>query len=138
MQLLLEGGAVRSYGEVVLIVLGRGRGALVTTPFEYSSVRKWAENRTATGVEYRDMTLFMNRFDTCIARSGSALATKGHPVNLIQLGKAMKSAGLELSEWSFPKEVKEQLSPPRPGQQKTIEAEEEADEDGADDGDEVK
>ncbi len=106
---LTEGGSIRTVGTVTLVVLGRGRGALVTPSMDFISVRKWTESRTATGIEYRDINLFMDRFDTCVARSGSSVATKGHTSSLVGLAKEMKSAGFELSDWNFPKAVRDEL-----------------------------
>lgn len=113
-QHLTEGGNVNTIGMVTLIVLGRGRGAFVTSAFSYSSARKWAEGRSATGIEYRDMTLFMDRFDTYVARVGCPLTTQGHPVQLLELAKEMKASGYEMSEWSLPDEVTDALKPKKP------------------------
>lgn len=111
---MLEGGSVRTIGPLTLLVFGRGRGSLVTSAFEFSGVRKWADGRSATGIEYRDVNVFMGRFDTCVGRSGSSIPTKGHPANLLVLAKEMRLVGMELSEWSWPNEVREALKPPKP------------------------
>lgn len=116
LQELTEGGNINTIGMVTLVVLGRGRGAFLTTAFAFSSARKWAEGRAATGIEYRDMTLFMDRFDTYVARSGCPLTTQGHPVKLLELAKEMKAAGYEMSEWSLPQEVLDEMKPKRPGE----------------------
>ncbi len=110
---MTEGGNIRSVGTITIIVLGRGRGALITPSMDFIGIRKWTESRTATGIEYRDLNLFLDRFDLCVARSGSALATKGHTSSLIGLAKEMKSAGLELSDWTFPKDVWDEIMPKR-------------------------
>lgn len=127
-QSLTEGGHTQSIGMVTLIVLGRGRGAFVAPVFDASVARKWAEGRDATGIEYRDMTQFMDRFETLIARSGCPLVTRGHPVKLIELAKEMKSAGYELSEWSLPQEVMDAFKRKKPEPEKPVAADEEKDE----------
>lgn len=117
-QALTQGGHTQTVGMVTLVVLGRGRGAFVAPVFDVSVARKWAEGRDATGIEYRDMTQFMDRFELLIARSGCSLVTRGHPIKLVELAKEMKSSGYELSEWSLPQAVMDELKPkrPQPGQ----------------------
>ncbi|GEM_PF-1884357 len=117
---MVGSGSVRNMGEITLVVLGEGRGGLVTTTLEFSGVRKWADGRTATGVLYRDLNVFMERFDTCVARAGSSLQTKGHATNILRLAKAMRNAGLELSEWTFPPLVRDALKARSPQEEQDI------------------
>ena len=121
---LTEGGNINTIGTVTLVVLGRGRGAFVTPAFDFSSARKWAEGREATGIEYRDMTVFMERFETYVARSGCPLTTQGHPVKLLELAKEMKASGYELSEWSLPQDVMDEFQPKKPEPPKPVQDDE--------------
>jgi len=93
------------YGDYVLIVVSGG--AFITTPQEFQQVESWARARRSSGVKSKDRTVFVEKFQTVIARRGSGFATRGNPAVITTLVKAMKANETPLADWSIPPEILE-------------------------------
>lgn len=100
------------YGDIVLLVMP-GEGAILVPGADFSVAQKWAQRRHSTGSPMRDRALFLDRFDTVVARSGSLVSTRGSRKPLEGLVRAMRSAGLSPDEWSLPADLKAR---PKPGE----------------------
>jgi len=103
MSVLAHGGRAARYGEFIIVTMHTG--AFVTTPVEYHQHQNWARGRASTGNPVRDRTLFVDRFDTVIGREGSGVATKGHPMALLRIVKAMKANAIFMEGWNVPRNL---------------------------------
>ena len=109
----LRRAQIHRVGEVTEIVFD-GAGAVATMSLDYKTVERWAMARMPSGNPIRDRTSFLERLETAIVRRGTSVtSTHGSRKPLLSLAQAMKKAGLNLSEWSLPPEVKDALDPAR-------------------------
>lgn len=114
MSVLANGGRAARYGEFIIVTMHTG--AFVTTPMEYQQHQNWARGRASTGNQVRDRSLFVDRFDTLIGRDGSGVATKGHPMALLRIVKAMKANAIFMEGWNVPRNLGDsvEIKKPRP------------------------
>lgn len=128
---VMRNATSRRMGELTLVSFGLRGGAILVGSADLLSARKWAQQKPSTGNEPRDLDLLLGRLECYVARHGSGIAAKGSRPRLLNLGKALRGLGLDPEDWSFPREVADELRkrPAAPGE--TPDA---ADEDGKGDG----
>lgn len=112
-QNLLDSGLrraqIRRSGDVTLIVFD-GLGAVATDALGFRGAQRWAQSRIASGNPTRDRTSVLERLETAIVRTGTAVTTThGTARGIATLAKAMKQAGFNLKDWSIPKAVLEDI-----------------------------
>ena len=100
---LANGGRAARYGEFTIVTMHGC--AFVTTPMEYHQHQNWARGRASTGNVTKDRTMFVDRFDTVIGRDGSGVASKGSPMALLRIVKAMKAAAMFMESWNVPRNL---------------------------------
>jgi hypothetical protein len=89
----------------VLVVDGQGLALCLTADF--SPIEKWAMSKPAGPNATIDMGKVVERIDVMVARPGTSLAsTRGSTKPLEAVVKAMKSAGMDVKEYSLPPELK--------------------------------
>ena len=98
-----HGGRAARYGEFTIVIMHGC--SFVTTPMEFMQQQNWARARVSTGNPVRDRTLFVDRFDTVIGREGSGVASKGSPMALLRIVKAMKAAAIFMEGWAVPRNL---------------------------------
>ena len=117
---LAHGGRAARYGEFTIVTMHTG--AFVTTPMEFFQHQNWARARVSTGNPSRDRTLFVDRFDTLIGREGSGVSTKGSPMALSRIVKAMKAAAIFMEGWAVPRNIDTSVEVKKPPPVKPLEA----------------
>lgn len=106
----LRRAQVHRVGDITEIVFD-GAGAVATSTLDFKTVQRWAMSRMPSGNAMRDRGAVLGRLETCVVRRGTSIATtQGSNKPLLQLVKAMKQAGFNLSEWSLPPAVQAELS----------------------------
>lgn len=106
----LRRAQVHRVGDITEIVFD-GAGAVATSTLDFKTVQRWAMSRLPSGNAIRDRGAVLGRLETCVVRRGTSIAsTQGSAKPLLTLVKAMKKAGLNLSEWSVPPAVQDELS----------------------------
>lgn len=98
-----HGGRTSRYGEFVMVYMHGS--SFITTPMEFMQMQNWARARVSTGNPVRDRSLFVDRFDTVLGRAGGGVATKGSPMSLARIVKAMKANAVFMEEWSVPRNL---------------------------------
>jgi hypothetical protein len=98
-------GGVRFVGDMALIVMPMGHGAIICFKDTYLNAKRWADGKPDTHILARNVELFCAQLEMYVSRLGSALPTKGHSFTLLKLAKAMRGAGMDIDEWGFPKDV---------------------------------
>jgi len=98
-----NGGGTSRYGDYTVVRMSNS--SFITTPIEFHQISNWARGRGSSGVAHRDRTAFVERFETVIGRSGSAVATKGNRSTLSRIVKSMKANSMMLTEWSIPRDL---------------------------------
>jgi hypothetical protein len=97
-------------GLVALAVVD-GQGGLVAPAMEWRSVQRWAQGRSSTGIIAKDLQLIVERLQTCVVRPGTTFAqTTGTAKSLFELRRDMASAGFEVKEWEFPRNLDELMA----------------------------
>ena len=105
----LRRAQIHRVGDITEIVFD-GAGAVATATLDYKTAERWAMARMPSGNMIRDRGSFLERLETCIVRRGTSVtSTHGSSKPLVDLAKTMKKAGLNLSEWALPPEVKDAL-----------------------------
>ena len=99
------GGRTARYGEYTVVYMQGS--TFITTPMEFVQMQNWARSRTSSGNPARDRAMFVDRFETVLARLGSGLASKGSRALLSRLVKAMKANAMFLEEWAIPRNLDE-------------------------------
>jgi len=98
-----DGGRVSRFGEFVVCRLHGG--SFTVTSLEFLPIRMWANARMSTGNAMRDRTLFIDRFQTVLARKGGGIATRGNRDGLKRLADGIREMGMTISEWSVPHDL---------------------------------
>jgi len=102
-----SGGGTSRYGDYIVVKMSNC--SFITTPVEFQQVSTWARGRVSSGTPHRDRTVFAERFETVIARSGSGVATKGNRSALSRIVKSMKANAMFMEEWSIPRDLNESM-----------------------------
>lgn len=106
----LRRAQVHRVGDITEIVFD-GAGAVATSTLDFKTVQRWAMSRLPSGNAIRDRGAILGRLETCVVRRGTSIAsTQGSAKPLLALVKAMKKAGMNLSEWSVPPAVQAELA----------------------------
>lgn len=106
---VMKSGGVRRQGDISMVNLGMGRGAIIVPSIDFMQARRWGLSKNSTGKPMRDMTMLLDHLELYIARQGSQVQTKGHPKRLIKLAREMAVAGYDHAAWSLPREVLAEL-----------------------------
>lgn len=107
------GGRTVRYGDFTMVYMQGG--AFITTPMELTQMQNWARGRMSSGNAARDRTLFVERFETVLARMGCGLSTRGSRPLLARIVKSMIANAVSMEEWSIPHNVNESVEiKPRP------------------------
>jgi hypothetical protein len=109
---LAHGGRTNRYGEFTVVHMHGC--SFITTPMEYTQMQNWARGRTSCGNAPRDRTVFTDRFETILGRSGSGVATRGNRSVLARIVKAMKASSMMLEEWMIPRDLEAGMEMKRP------------------------
>ena len=89
----------------MLVVDGQGLALCLTADF--SPIEKWAKSRPAGPNATIDMGKIVEKIDVMVARPGTSFAsTRGSTKPLESIVKAMRSAGMDVKEFSLPPELK--------------------------------
>ncbi|HEY0917335.1 MAG TPA: hypothetical protein VGE22_20815 [Solimonas sp.] len=104
---LSGGGRTSRYGDWVVVTLPAM--AFATSAQEFQQVQTWARARSSMGNVHRDRSLFVERFETVLARSGGGIATRGSRPVLQRLIAGLKQGGLQMDEWSIPHNINESV-----------------------------
>lgn len=108
-----DGGCRRArYGDFVIVTLQNA--AFAVTAQDLQIAENWARSRTSLGNTHRDREAFINRFETILARQGSAIASKGSIPVLARIVKGMTANGVQLGEWSIPHNINESVEVKKP------------------------
>lgn len=90
----------------MLVIDGQGLGLCLTGDF--SPVEKWAKSRPAGPNATIDASKVIEKVDVIVCRQGTTFAsTRGSTKPLEAIAKAMRSAGMDLKEFSLPPELKD-------------------------------
>ena len=98
---------VSRLGPLTMIVIdGQGLGLCLTGDF--SPVEKWAKARPQGPNATIDSGKIIEKIDVIVCRQGTTFAsTRGSTKPLEAIAKAMRSAGMDLREFSLPPELKD-------------------------------
>ena len=106
----LRNAQIHRVGDITEIIFD-GAGAVATSTLDFKTVQRWAMSRLPSGNAVRDRGAVLARLETCVVRRGTSIATtQGSNKPLLTLVKAMKKAGINLSEWSIPPAVQAELA----------------------------
>ena len=97
------GGATSRYGDFIIVKMASCW--FITTPMEFQQMSNWARGRMSSGTPQRDRMTFVERFETVLARSGSAVATRGNRSMLSRIVKSMKTNSVFLEGWNIPHDL---------------------------------
>jgi len=111
---VMKGASVRRLGDLNLVNLGAQRGTMLVEAQDFLQARKWAQQKQASGNDYRDFQQLLDRIEVYVPRYGSGFAAKGHANRLLRLARAMQSLGLNHEDWAFPRSVADEMRK-RPG-----------------------
>ena len=90
----------------MLVIDGQGLGLCLTGDF--SPVEKWAKSRPQGPNATIDAGKIIEKVDVLVCRQGTTFAsTRGSTKPLESIAKAMRSAGMDLREFSLPPELKD-------------------------------
>ena len=90
----------------MLVVDGQGLALCMTGDF--SPVEKWAKAKGAGPNATIDMGKIIDKVEVMVCRQGTTFAsTRGSTKPLETIAKAMRSAGMDLREFSLPPELKD-------------------------------
>lgn len=106
---VMDGASVRRLGDLTVVYFGRSGGGLLVDSVAFLSMRKWAQQKPASGNHARDLNLLLGRLECYVARHGSGIAPKGGGARLLRLAKAMHGQGMDPEDWNFPREVADEL-----------------------------
>ena len=101
------GGGTSRYGDFVIVKMTNCW--FITTPVEFQQISNWARGRMSSGTPHRDRMAFAERFETVLARSGSALASKGNRPLLARIVKSMKANAVFLEGWNIPHDINDSV-----------------------------
>jgi len=94
----------------ILIIDGQGLALCLTADF--SPVEKWAKSRPQGPNATIDSAKVIEKIDVLVCRPGTTFAsTRGSTKPLEAIAKAMRSAGMDLKEFSLPPELKDMGKP---------------------------
>ena len=102
-----NGGGTSRYSDFVVVRMPNCK--FITTPMELQQVSSWARGKMSSGTPQRDRTTFLERFETIIGSSGSAVSTKGNRGVLARMVKSMTASSLMLTEWSIPHDINDSV-----------------------------
>jgi hypothetical protein len=89
----------------MLVVDGQGLALCLTADF--SPIEKWAKSRPAGPNATIDSAKMLEKVDVMVCRPGTTFgSTRGSTKPLEGIVKAMKSAGMDVKEFSLPPELK--------------------------------
>lgn len=111
---VMKGAMMRRMGDLTMVTFGTRGGSMMVASMDFQSARKWAQQKTASGNDARDFQLLLNRMECFVARYGSGLASRGSRTQLLALARAMQNLGYNHEDWSFPRDVADELRR-RPG-----------------------
>ncbi|MCK5859786.1 hypothetical protein [Abyssibacter sp.] len=106
-----DGGRMTRFGDFVVCRLSTG--SFTVTSLEFQPIRMWAHAKLSTGNVVRDRALFVDRFQTLLARKGSGIATRGNREALKRLARGLQQMGIAMGEWSVPHDLNACDMPPR-------------------------
>jgi hypothetical protein len=109
---LAHGGRTNRYGEFTVVHMHGC--SFITTPMEYTMNQNWARGRVSCGNASRDRTVFTDRFETILGRSGSGVSSRGNRSVLSRIVKAMKASSMMLEEWMVPRDLDAGMEMKRP------------------------
>ena len=93
-----------------LVIDGQGLAFCLTADF--SPVEKWAKSRPQGPNATIDSAKIIEKIDVLVCRPGTTFAsTRGSTKPLEAIAKAMRSAGMDLKEYSLPPELKDMGKP---------------------------
>jgi hypothetical protein len=96
----LGGGGTARYGDFVLVKLPNG--GFAASAQDFNTAQNWARGKMSSGNAQRDRSLFTDRFETLLARSGSGIATKGSRATLRGIIAGLTQLGVQMSGYSVP------------------------------------
>ena len=102
-----SGGRAARRGDYTIVYMHGS--AFITTAPEFMQQQTWARSRMSTGNPTRDRTMFVDRFETVLARVGCGLASKGNRGVLSRIVKAMKANAMFLEEWAIPHDLNQSV-----------------------------
>jgi len=71
--------------------------------------QNWARGKMSSGNAQNDRSLFTDRFETLLARSGSGIATKGSRATLRGIVAGLTQLGVQMSGYSVPININESV-----------------------------
>lgn len=93
-------------GQCTMLVVD-GQGAAVVPTADFSVAEKWAKSKTAAPNAFMSMTKILDKLEVAICRPGTTFcSTRGSPKYMVDLAKAMISAGFDINEWALAPDVK--------------------------------
>jgi hypothetical protein len=96
-----NGGRASRYDDFVIVTMDGGC-SFATTPEEFDRHQDWARTRGSSGLTARDCNQFVDRFGTVIGREGSGVVSKGAPLALARIIKAMRASAIFMTGWGLP------------------------------------
>ncbi|MDR3419088.1 MAG: hypothetical protein P4L83_23175 [Nevskia sp.] len=98
-----QGGAQTKRYRDFVIAYFEGEGAIAVPLPVWQPAAAWAGGRQPCGNRMRDRGMLLQRLDVLVTRRGTTIiSTTGGMVPLARLRNAMKSEGVDLTEWNFP------------------------------------
>ncbi len=106
-----RGSAISRMSDIVIFAQGNN-GAFVAPAMDFVVAQRWAQGRPTTGVVHNDRALFFGKMPTILVRRGTSfIQNRGDSKSIGALVTAMKAAGVDLGEWSIPKEPPSKKKP---------------------------
>ena len=106
---VMKGAMMRRMGDLTMVTFGTRGGSMMVASMDFQSARKWAQQKSASGNDARDFQQLLARLECFVARYGSGLASRGNRAQLLALARAMQNLGYNHEDWSFPREVADEL-----------------------------
>lgn len=98
-----NGGRVSRHDDFTIVTICGC--SFATTPSEFDQHQGWARSRASSGDASRDCAMFLDRFDTVIGRDGSGIVSKGSPMALLRIIKAMRANAVFMEGWNVPRNL---------------------------------